>query len=57
MEKIIINGWTGKDCFNKTRIWSNYDEKLQIFKTKGNKLAWGSKEYPPTKVKITIEKI
>ena len=58
MEKLEITGWVGKTEFNKKEIWDvGRFPMTRIFRTKGPKLDWSKEDWPPFKVKVTIEKL
>ena len=58
MKKTFI-GWIGKDKLNNiktVRVYGGYNIP-DVYQKKGLKDYWNSDEWPPVKVKITVETV
>jgi len=60
--KVSLTGWAGKSCFDDLvdEMKSPYNEidklvSIVLFKTRGVKDVWWNDDWPPVKVKITVE--
>ena len=62
MKRKVIKGWVGKDvnlnelCDEDVRC-VYLMSPLHIVKTKGKKIDWFECEWPPKKIRITIEEV
>ncbi len=54
-----FTGWIPKSLSKnidlKNKLWTHEYGYFPIFTTKGKKIDWSEKDWPPTKVKITVE--
>ncbi len=61
MKKKTFTGWIPKTLSKKMDIkngdYSTPADHFALYVTRGNKIDWGNEDWPPTKVKITVEVI
>jgi len=55
MRKRVIRGWVAKRPKWGAR-WE-HEELRGVFRTRGDRGEWGGDDWPPRKVKITIEEV
>ena len=60
-KRIEVMGWVGRTELKKKKIWEWFDGVndylLKVFKHKGSKIDYDRADWPPVKVKVTIEEV
>ena len=58
--KKTFTGWIGKTSNIKDFLARGFNDSFEIddmYATKGNKYDWGDDDWPPIKVKVTVETV
>ncbi len=57
MKKIVVTGWMPRNAAEKRRAWDRIGPHgwLEVFPRRGCRINWHEEDWPPKKVRITIE--
>ena len=56
--KRVFNGWMGRMDIDRPAAWGDLDDELwltEVFRLKGDKYGWVEADWPPAKVRVTVE--